>query len=312
MNGPGSSPHARHQHRKLSFTALQICRSYKCAAAEPWRDADVAARLAPALAAASQYRTARHVTVVKLLLAAGADPRVNGSEVLVRACAAGSTAAIRLLLRAGADPRATRCRPLLAAAEVLRVCATAQLLSTGAYSYGDLAAVARELLVLYIALRGLVLPILVTLRPIEAGQQLIRDHGAEWWRQLSDSWEVLEAEGFTPQQALWGPGQLGPKAQQPGIGSGAPGSAAAAAHRAGDVLTPAAAVTTVAPGCWRWRNCCNGSGRRQHIAGSVRRRRCGACRPGIAAKLLCLRSQLSACCHQHRQHQPAYRNVQHL
>ncbi|GLC64172.1 hypothetical protein PLESTF_000132400 [Pleodorina starrii] len=153
-----------------------------------------------------QYRTARHVTVVKLLLAAGADPRVNGSEALVRACAAGSTAAIRLLLRAGADPRATRCRPLLAAAEVLRVCATAQLLSTGAYSYGDLAAVARELLVpplvLYIALRGLVLPILVTLRPIEAGQQLIRDHGAEWWRQLSDSWEVLEAEGFTPQQAL--------------------------------------------------------------------------------------------------------------
>ncbi|GLC60436.1 hypothetical protein PLESTB_001612400 [Pleodorina starrii] len=61
--------------------------------------------------------------------------------------------------------------------------------------------------VLYIAVRGLVLPVLVTLRVIEAGQQLIRDRGEEWWRQLSDSWEVLEAEGLTPQQALWGPTQ---------------------------------------------------------------------------------------------------------
>ncbi|EFJ41962.1 hypothetical protein VOLCADRAFT_98019 [Volvox carteri f. nagariensis] len=116
-------------------------------AAEHWSEADARLLLAPPLAAASQGRTPRHVAVLELLLAAGADPRVSGSEALVRACAAGGTAAIRLLLRAGADPRASRCRPLVAAAEVLRVRATAQLIATGSYSYSDLSAAARELLV---------------------------------------------------------------------------------------------------------------------------------------------------------------------
>lgn len=45
--------------------------------------------------------------------------------------------------------------------------------------------------------RGLPLPVLVAIRPIAPGQQLLRDYGAAWWRQqgFADSWEVMEAFG---------------------------------------------------------------------------------------------------------------------
>jgi hypothetical protein len=36
-----------------------------------------------------------------------------------------------------------------------------------------------------------VLPVLVTIRGVAPGEQLLRDYGAAWWRQLARPWEVL-------------------------------------------------------------------------------------------------------------------------
>lgn len=41
------------------------------------------------------------------------------------------------------------------------------------------------------SVRGLLLPVLVTIRSVAAGEQLLRDYGAAWWRQLARPWEVL-------------------------------------------------------------------------------------------------------------------------
>ena len=46
--------------------------------------------------------------------------------------------------------------------------------------------------VLPVCVRGLVLPVLVATRNIKPGEQLLRDYGAPWWRQLGEAWEVLE------------------------------------------------------------------------------------------------------------------------
>eukprot|EP00198_Chlamydomonas_reinhardtii_P009543 XP_001698880.1 predicted protein [Chlamydomonas reinhardtii] len=45
--------------------------------------------------------------------------------------------------------------------------------------------------VLPVSVRGLLLPVLVTIRSVAAGEQLLRDYGAAWWRQLARPWEVL-------------------------------------------------------------------------------------------------------------------------
>ncbi|KXZ48086.1 hypothetical protein GPECTOR_30g181 [Gonium pectorale] len=47
-----------------------------------------------------------------------------------------------------------------------------------------------------VCVRGLVLPVLVALRDIAAGEQLLRDYGAGWWRDLADAWEVAEHDGL--------------------------------------------------------------------------------------------------------------------
>ncbi len=45
-------------------------------------------------------------------------------------------------------------------------------------------------------LRGLVLPVLVALRDIAPGEQLLRDYGAAWWREVAGVWEVAENQGM--------------------------------------------------------------------------------------------------------------------
>ncbi|KAG2434243.1 hypothetical protein HXX76_007968 [Chlamydomonas incerta] len=45
--------------------------------------------------------------------------------------------------------------------------------------------------VLPVSVRGLLLPVLVTIRGVAPGEQLLRDYGAAWWRQLARPWEVL-------------------------------------------------------------------------------------------------------------------------
>ncbi|KXZ48083.1 hypothetical protein GPECTOR_30g178 [Gonium pectorale] len=47
-----------------------------------------------------------------------------------------------------------------------------------------------------VSVRGLVLPVLVALRDIAPGEQLLRDYGADWWRELADAWEVAEHDGL--------------------------------------------------------------------------------------------------------------------
>ncbi len=44
--------------------------------------------------------------------------------------------------------------------------------------------------------RGLVLPVLVALRDIAPGEQLLRDYGADWWREghFVDAWMYFEEE----------------------------------------------------------------------------------------------------------------------
>ncbi|KAG2495493.1 hypothetical protein HYH03_006437 [Edaphochlamys debaryana] len=45
-----------------------------------------------------------------------------------------------------------------------------------------------------VSVRGLTLPVVVALRDIQPGEQLLRDYGPKWWRDLSASWR--DAEGF--------------------------------------------------------------------------------------------------------------------
>ncbi len=58
------------------------------------------------------------------------------------------------------------------------------------------------------SVRGLVLPVLVALRDIAPGEQLLRDYGAAWWRDIAPVWEVAEDEGLGVER-LFGAGQQG-------------------------------------------------------------------------------------------------------
>ncbi len=86
-----------------------------------------------------------------------------------------------------------------------------------------------------VVVRGLVLPVLVALRPIAAGEQLLRDYGAAWWQGIAPAWEVAEDLGLGHEQVLWG--AAGAAAR---IAGGA--AAAAPEQRVG------AALTKVTPG----------------------------------------------------------------
>ncbi|KXZ48099.1 hypothetical protein GPECTOR_30g194 [Gonium pectorale] len=55
-----------------------------------------------------------------------------------------------------------------------------------------------------VSVRGMVLPVLVALRDIAAGDQLLRDYGAGWWRQLAPDWEVAEDDGLDVVRLLHG------------------------------------------------------------------------------------------------------------
>ncbi len=56
--------------------------------------------------------------------------------------------------------------------------------------------------VVFVCVRGLVLPVLVALRDIAPGEQLLRDYGAAWWREVAGVWEVAEDQGLAA-EALW-------------------------------------------------------------------------------------------------------------
>ena len=57
-----------------------------------------------------------------------------------------------------------------------------------------------------VAVRGVVLPVLVASRDVEAGEQLLLDYGGEgWWRALAPAWENVEFDGASPGQLLYGP-----------------------------------------------------------------------------------------------------------
>ncbi|KAG2494327.1 hypothetical protein HYH03_007385 [Edaphochlamys debaryana] len=92
-------------------------------------------------------------------------------------------------------------------------------------------------MVLRVSVRGLVLPVLLALRDIAPGEQLLRDYGAEWWRGLAEAWEVVEDLDLRPSGLLHGavqaspspPSVLPPTAAAPpeapdGTGSGGNGS----------------------------------------------------------------------------------------
>ncbi len=79
--------------------------------------------------------------------------------------------------------------------------------------------------VVFVCVRGLVLPVLVALRDISPGEQLLRDYGVAWWREVAGMWEVAEDQGLAL-EALWhGHGQ--------GQGQGGGTMSAAAGPNAG-------------------------------------------------------------------------------
>ncbi len=56
------------------------------------------------------------------------------------------------------------------------------------------------------SVRGLVLPVLVALRDIAEGEELLRDYGSDWWRGTSDAWELAEEEGLGGDRLFRGTG----------------------------------------------------------------------------------------------------------
>ncbi len=61
-----------------------------------------------------------------------------------------------------------------------------------------------------VSVRGLVLPVLVALRDIAPGEQLLRGYGADWWRGIAEVWEVAEEEeGLVGEELFWGNGGCG-------------------------------------------------------------------------------------------------------
>ncbi|KXZ48100.1 hypothetical protein GPECTOR_30g195 [Gonium pectorale] len=73
-----------------------------------------------------------------------------------------------------------------------------------------------------VSVRGLVLPVLVALRDIAPGDQLLRDYGAGWWRQLAPDWEVAEHDGLDVARLLHGTQQQPAQDAQPDPLSPAP------------------------------------------------------------------------------------------
>ncbi|KXZ48088.1 hypothetical protein GPECTOR_30g183 [Gonium pectorale] len=65
-----------------------------------------------------------------------------------------------------------------------------------------------------VCVRGLVLPVLVALRDIAPGEQLMRNYGADWWHDLADAWEVAEHDGLDVARLLHGT-QLPPAERVP-------------------------------------------------------------------------------------------------
>ncbi|GLI68358.1 hypothetical protein VaNZ11_012761 [Volvox africanus] len=55
---------------------------------------------------------------------------------------------------------------------------------------------------------GVVLPVVVTLRPLLPGDQLLVDYSMGWWRELADAWEMAKEFGVEPSQLLHEPETL--------------------------------------------------------------------------------------------------------
>ncbi|KAG2494336.1 hypothetical protein HYH03_007394 [Edaphochlamys debaryana] len=131
------------------------------------------------------------------------------------------------------------------------------------------AAAQANCMVLPVSVRGLVLPVLVALRDIAPGEQLLRDYGAEWWRQLGDLWEVAEDAELGPARLLHGPSEepafLSAPAQPPSQRSQDAGATAAEPPRAEQGARERAPPS----GGWRTGQL-PGSGGGAHSTGDVR------------------------------------------
>ncbi|KAG2495484.1 hypothetical protein HYH03_006429 [Edaphochlamys debaryana] len=67
---------------------------------------------------------------------------------------------------------------------------------------GGAAAAGANCAVVPVSVRGLTLPVVVALRDIQSGEQLLRDYGAEWWRRHEEAWGMAEHRGLTAQAVL--------------------------------------------------------------------------------------------------------------
>ncbi|PNH05502.1 hypothetical protein TSOC_008232 [Tetrabaena socialis] len=61
---------------------------------------------------------------------------------------------------------------------------------------GEAAAGGANCAVVPVVVRGVGLPVLVALRDVAPGQQLLRDYGAAWWRGHEAAWGVAEHAGL--------------------------------------------------------------------------------------------------------------------
>ncbi|KAG2495485.1 hypothetical protein HYH03_006430 [Edaphochlamys debaryana] len=62
---------------------------------------------------------------------------------------------------------------------------------------GGAAARAANCGVVPVSVRGLTLPVLVALRDIQPGEQLLRDYGADWWTAFKGAWGMAEHRGLS-------------------------------------------------------------------------------------------------------------------
>ncbi len=60
--------------------------------------------------------------------------------------------------------------------------------------------------VVFMCVRGLVLPVLVALRDIAPREQLLRNYGAAWWREVAGVWEMAGEQGLAAEALLHGAG----------------------------------------------------------------------------------------------------------
>ncbi|KXZ48084.1 hypothetical protein GPECTOR_30g179 [Gonium pectorale] len=98
-----------------------------------------------------------------------------------------------------------------------------------------------------VSVRGLVLPVLVALRDIAPGEQLLRDYGADWWHDLAAAWEVAEDAGVSLPHLLHGI-QAPASGPDPQDGPSAPCSQdSAALERAASAVDAPATIGTRHP-----------------------------------------------------------------